>query len=1270
MSYSTISDSGQGQPLQPQPPEGKTARSASKKSPPEKSQKAALHKKLQEADAGKESVSTKRLLGTTLAKGSTQKRKREESAMKVEGIMQGVHKRAKVEEKGEQVTPKLQRMQAEAERLIKRTKDPIDFSEHKSVQDDYQTLLVKICEHLNTVPPTDRKEVEQAYLELLTPLTQAFQELESKTLLTQAQTMLDLLQASIRRSRPVAEIAKMKESLITYFSSETLHQSRVLFLIEKYELANSPIGSLLRQESEEVQARRKVLEANCAKLAANCTLYITSLLLECEQCVNSFKELKASASENWVELQENFAALQIRSAALLGEISAANHLLALASHMASQQLFSSASAILDPQDPTISAVGKQLEKQHLAFQRDDGKVEIRMAPSHFTFIPEMAAFDRLKSSLMAIQTQLQVTFVNFKAANDKMQSMLYEWEELIDRLNDCSSLVEANHLTSAQSVRKELLLMEAKVHSQLQACMNEQLGKNLLAPAYKISLGNFVDTTEQALRDSERELTAAYKAERMELSALLQMVTSKKSLDQEDLKLLGYISELARFLAKELSTYSRFQKEIEALERIKNASDTLLKQEIPKLDIAQGFEIVDANFETQFSQVVFIQAISRTFQLPADIQQKIVELTSVAYERLLAAKELPEVGEDRYQFCLCRLSERRAPLTSAKKSRFWMQRDLETRHVADMSERWKSFFRILFPAMQLSAMTLGFLADVDARQTKLLQKQAVEKENQSQTIMSTLLEDKLDEKPRWNKELIDSLARKGKLTEKHAQFLNDLSQNETWKASIVQYTAKELTQLCEGLGMSKGAVTNVVRYLKGSHEPTLATHSITQGSSKSTVSDLTPHKVDAKPTDPPRQAYYPSQVGTLLSPSLKDKVEAITQRPLDRTASKSSDLLLYELFYQAEHGNAKELDWVIRNIRSGWSPRERQAQLLLRKAVKLALDSAKENEVIITLQSHLNELRKTSRYAKTQGSQATESLTTYMQLTPEQQHLFKNPKIALLTAYTLDNPNRVRLSKAVSHNQHEYADRCGYQYVEHERNLAVEKTQEGTEIVWEPYWAKIVGINRILEAKEEAIGVQPEWIVWLDDDAIIGNKEIRFEDIIMQHTKDNPDIHVIITQDSMSHQIPSIPLNSAVLIIKNNQWSREFFQRVWAMRNVNVPGQSYTYGNCKNQICLHEQQAITDIYQSDRGVQAHLKIVSQRNEHTRVGMNTFSRETHYDVKRGFTVNYDNDLPSSKAQTGDFIIQCTGLATQGTLSGSQEVRNLREECVMRELAKST
>lgn len=275
-----------------------------------------------------------------------------------------------------------------------------------------------------------------------------------------------------------------------------------------------------------------------------------------------------------------------------------------------------------------------------------------------------------------------------------------------------------------------------------------------------------------------------------------------------------------------------------------------------------------------------------------------------------------------------------------------------------------------------------------------------------------------------------------------------------------------------------------------------------------------------------------------------------------------------------------------------------------------------------------------------------------------------------MTAYTLDNPNRVRLSKAVSHNQREYAKRCGYQYVEHERNLAVEKTLEGTELAWEPYWAKIVGILQILEAKEQAIGDKPEWIVWLDDDAIIGNKEIRFEDIILQHTRANPDIHVIITQDSMSHQIPSIPLNSAVLIIKNNQWSREFFQTVWGMRHVNVPGQSYTYGNCKNQVCLHEQQAITDIYQSDPEVRRHLKIISQRDEKTRVGMNTFSRQTHYDVKRGFTVNYDNDLPSSKAQTGDFIIQCTGLATQGSLPGSDEVRNLREECVMRELQKSS
>jgi hypothetical protein len=114
------------------------------------------------------------------------------------------------------------------------------------------------------------------------------------------------------------------------------------------------------------------------------------------------------------------------------------------------------------------------------------------------------------------------------------------------------------------------------------------------------------------------------------------------------------------------------------------------------------------------------------------------------------------------------------------------------------------------------------------------------------------------------------------------------------------------------------------------------------------------------------------------------------------------------------------------------------------------------------------------------------------------------------------------------------------------------------------------------------------------------------------------------------------------------------------MRNWEVPGKSYSYSNCENQICLHEQQAMDELVKNPL-YRGYVKIIPQRDEKG-IGMNTFERKTHYDGKRGVHSIYNDPEESRCNKEIDFISQCSGLATEGYITLSDPPTNLREECI--------
>lgn len=283
------------------------------------------------------------------------------------------------------------------------------------------------------------------------------------------------------------------------------------------------------------------------------------------------------------------------------------------------------------------------------------------------------------------------------------------------------------------------------------------------------------------------------------------------------------------------------------------------------------------------------------------------------------------------------------------------------------------------------------------------------------------------------------------------------------------------------------------------------------------------------------------------------------------------------------------------------------------------------------LSLHATDLAPVCSIADRRQTQANRSDRLFCEAIPPRSPTFTHP-ITVFTSYTTDNPQRLPMSKIVADNQRKYCALYGYDYRVFEENLAAPEAL--------PYWSKIAGILRLLESPEK-----PEWIVWMDDDALVTNPSIQLQDFIKSHGGDNPNIHVIVTQDSRSGNSWCTDLNTGVLIVRNSRFSRKFFKSLWRKRLENFRGESYTYGDCPHQQCLHEQQAMHDLLISNSQYRQHVLIIPQRDDQG-VGINVFRRFSHHDRERDMHLDYQGDPYETRFRKGDFIAQCTGLAING------------------------
>ena len=177
------------------------------------------------------------------------------------------------------------------------------------------------------------------------------------------------------------------------------------------------------------------------------------------------------------------------------------------------------------------------------------------------------------------------------------------------------------------------------------------------------------------------------------------------------------------------------------------------------------------------------------------------------------------------------------------------------------------------------------------------------------------------------------------------------------------------------------------------------------------------------------------------------------------------------------------------------------------------------------------------------------------------------------------------LGKWATLNHIEYATRHGYDFFK-----GNEQVLPHMHFLTPFAWLKAGFFWQLLQARSKH-----EWFVWVDCDALYMNMDKTVPDLIRDLGYDprrNSDVHIIVADD-----LGSSIFNTGVLLVKNSEWSRDFFGNVLRMaQNENVRNHGFW-----------EQFAMQELYKANRHMERiHVQIVVDRYK-----LNAFTVEREF-----------------------------------------------------------
>jgi hypothetical protein len=193
----------------------------------------------------------------------------------------------------------------------------------------------------------------------------------------------------------------------------------------------------------------------------------------------------------------------------------------------------------------------------------------------------------------------------------------------------------------------------------------------------------------------------------------------------------------------------------------------------------------------------------------------------------------------------------------------------------------------------------------------------------------------------------------------------------------------------------------------------------------------------------------------------------------------------------------------------------------------------------------------------------------------------------LVTQYYTDNLLYAELSEKLNR---QYCEKNSYSYFVEKNSDKIKSFCIEEDIAIQ--WYKVKYVYELLKNNPDQ-----DYILFLDADAIVSNLEKKIEEYVDEK------YNLVFANDIGSHSV----VNTGVFLVKNNNWSVEFFGKWWASRNE-ISGQdvkdvlNWDGGMHRPELksvfrssLWHEQTCISYLYNTQENIKEHIKILESED---------------------------------------------------------------------------
>lgn len=194
-----------------------------------------------------------------------------------------------------------------------------------------------------------------------------------------------------------------------------------------------------------------------------------------------------------------------------------------------------------------------------------------------------------------------------------------------------------------------------------------------------------------------------------------------------------------------------------------------------------------------------------------------------------------------------------------------------------------------------------------------------------------------------------------------------------------------------------------------------------------------------------------------------------------------------------------------------------------------------------------------------------------------------NSNIIVAQFYT----NNVLYGKYSEGINRDYCEKNGYKYISETNTNKITMACEGRSFTW----FKPKFIKEIFEI------YNPEYVLFLDADAILVNRNIKIEDFIDEN-------YEIIFAEDIGGTSSHSAMNAGAFIIKNTNFSKDFLEQWWNLgdtlkgkdgRNLTMSSENKEKTGYFREGLWHDQTCLTYLYEHNESIHKKLKIISNES---------------------------------------------------------------------------